>query len=82
MRNVLYVGVCAAAIFASAFAASAADRAVVPPVSPAPPWSWTGVYAGFHLASGWADNRWSVGEISTADEHGSGTGVIGGGNSD
>jgi opacity protein-like surface antigen len=79
MRNALRAGVCAAAILAPTIAASAADRAIVPPISPAPPWSWTGVYAGFHLASGWADNRWSVGDISTADEHGSGTGFIGGG---
>jgi opacity protein-like surface antigen len=78
MRYALRVGVCAAAILAPAFAASAADLAVVPP-APAPPWSWTGVYAGFHLASGWAENRWSVIGSSTGDENGSGTGVVGGG---
>jgi opacity protein-like surface antigen len=79
MRNVLRAGACAAAILAPTFAVCAADLAVVPPVSPAPPWSWTGVYAGSHLASGGTQNRWSVGEISTDEEHGSGTGVVGGG---
>jgi opacity protein-like surface antigen len=79
MRCALRVGVCAAAILAPAIAASAADLAVVPPISPAPPWSWTGVYAGFHFASGFTENRWSVIGSSTGDENGSGTGVIGGG---
>ena len=70
MRYALRVGVCAAAILAPAFAASAADLVVVPPAL-APLWSWTGVYAGFHLGSEWADNRWSVIGSSTGDENGS-----------
>jgi outer membrane immunogenic protein len=78
MRYALRVGVCAAAILAPAFAASAADLVVVPPAL-APLWSWSGVYAGFHLASGFAENRWSVIGSSTADENGSGTGIVGGG---
>jgi hypothetical protein len=52
MRYVLRVGVCAAAILAAPFPAGAADLSVVPPAAATPVWSWTGFYAGLHLASG------------------------------
>jgi opacity protein-like surface antigen len=86
MRNALCVGVCAAAILATTIAASAADRAVVPPVSSAPLWSWTGVYAGFHSASGWASNTWqsATGPLADPDFEpffglGAGNGAVAGG---
>ena len=83
MRYALRVGICAAAILARTFAASAADLAVVPPVPPAPFWSWNGFYAGFHLASGWANPTWQSGEgIGAAVPFpggASGNGAVGGG---
>ena len=83
MRYALRVGICAAAILARTFAASAADLAVVPPVPPAPFWSWTGFYAGFHLASGWANPTWQSGEGFGAavpfPGGASGNGAVGGG---
>ena len=60
MRCALHIGVCAAAMLAAPFAAGAADVAIVPPVSQAP-LSWTGFYAGVHLASGWANPTWQSG---------------------
>ena len=83
MRYALRVGICAAAILARTFAASAADLAVVPPVPPAPFWSWNGFYAGFHLASGWANPTWQSGEGFGAavpfPGGASGNGAVGGG---
>jgi opacity protein-like surface antigen len=82
MRYALRVGVCAAAILAPAIAASAADLAVVSP-APAPPWSWTGFYAGVHLASGWANPTWQSGAGLGAQVPfpggASGNGAVGGG---
>src|SRR5262249_55913303 len=65
MRYALRMGVCAAAILAAPFAAGAADLAPVSPVAPA--WSWTSVYAGVHLASGWASNTWQSATGPLAD---------------
>jgi opacity protein-like surface antigen len=69
---------------AAPFAAGAADLALVPPVAPA--WSWTGVYAGVHLASGWASNTWQSATGPLADPGfepffglGAGNGAVAGG---
>jgi opacity protein-like surface antigen len=83
MRNVLRAGACAAAILAGPFAASAADLAVVPPAARAPLWSWTGFYAGVHLASGWANPTWQSGDrfggFVPFPGGASGNGAVGGG---
>ena len=85
MRCALHIGVCAAAMLAAPFAAGAADVAIVPPVSQAP-LSWTGFYAGVHLASGWANPTWQSGTGQAGLEGlvpfpggASGNGAVGGG---
>ena len=81
MRYALRVGVCAAAMLAAPFAAGAADLPVVPPAAATPLWSWTGVYAGGHLASGWAGDTWRSGTGLFAPflGDGAGSGPLGGG---
>src|SRR6516162_2711182 len=84
MRYGLRVGVCVAAMLAAPFAAGAADVAIVPPAAAAP-WSWAGLYAGVHLASGWANDTWQTGTGPLAAPGfapfvgvGSGNGAVGG----
>jgi outer membrane immunogenic protein len=45
----------------------AAELAPIPaPVAP-PTWSWSGFYAGFHVANGWANNTWRSGSGAIFD---------------
>jgi opacity protein-like surface antigen len=83
MRYGLPVGVCVAAMLAAPFAAGAADLPIVPPAAAAPLWSWTGLYAGFHVANGWANDTWATGSglLGAAAPFigvGSGNGAVGG----
>ena len=67
MRYALRVGVCAAAMLAAPFAAGAADVPIVPPAAAGAPWSWSGLYAGFHVANGWANDTWRSGSGAILD---------------
>jgi opacity protein-like surface antigen len=67
MRYALRVGVCAAAMLAAPFAAGAADVPIVPPAAAVAPWSWSGLYAGFHVANGWANDTWRSGSGAILD---------------
>jgi opacity protein-like surface antigen len=81
MRRVVRA-ICAATIIGAPVGAKAADIALAP-VVPAAAWSWTGVYVGFHLASGWADNVWKDAAdplpVPFVTGSGSGNGAVGGG---
>jgi opacity protein-like surface antigen len=61
MCGLLRASACAIVMLATPVGAMAADLAPVPaPVAP-PAWSWTGLYAGVHLASGWGLDNWRNG---------------------
>src|SRR5262249_33906807 len=84
MRDLLRAAACAAVILATPVGAIAADVAHIPvPTAPSPVLSWTGMYTGFHLASGWANPTWQSGEGFGAavpfPGGASGNGAVGGG---
>jgi opacity protein-like surface antigen len=67
MRGLCRAGVCAV-VLATPIAAQGADLVAVPaPVAQAPLWSWTGFYAGVHVANGWANNSWRSGSGAIFD---------------
>jgi opacity protein-like surface antigen len=83
MRGLCRAGVCAV-LLATPIAAQGADLVAVPaPVAQAPLWSWTGFYAGVHLASGWANPTWQsgtgLGGFVPFPGGASGNGAVGGG---
>jgi outer membrane immunogenic protein len=63
LGSIVFVGMIAAGL---AQAAELAQQGAPPAPAGAPAWlSWTGVYAGIHLGSGWATTDWSnLGSVS------------------
>src|SRR5262245_24007495 len=82
MRAVRNAGLGAAVILAGPVAAHGADVAALPaPIARAPLWSWTGIYAGGHLAGGFAGDTWrsGTGLFTPFVGAGAGSGPLGGG---
>jgi opacity protein-like surface antigen len=81
MRRVVRA-ICAATMIGAPVGANAADQALSH-VAATPASSWTGIYTGFHLASGWADNVFKDAAdplpVPFFTGSGSGNGAVGGG---
>src|SRR5262245_3153416 len=82
MRAVRSAGLGAALILAAPVAATGADLAALPgPIAPAPLWPLPGIYAGGHLAGGFAGDTWrsGTGLFTPFIGAGAGSGPLGGG---
>ena len=66
MRHLMRAGACVAVIAAMSCGARAADIVLATP-TPVPAGPWTGFYAGFHVANGWANNTWRSGSGAILD---------------